>query len=137
MKIRRTQQGIKHTLTERWYAWEAAWKAASSDPEVDLNAQPGTSAYKSEAYEVFHVFESRNVARLMSEGSLNRRLQPRMQHLQRDSKSKSLIRTHASWITLEESHIWQQQFVECRNIHLLGILLGAFRKIPMISIYQE
>ncbi|MCJ1450973.1 54S ribosomal protein L4 mitochondrial [Mycoblastus sanguinarius] len=51
MKIRRTQQRIKHTLTERWYAWEDAWKVAHKDPEVDLNAEPDTLAYRPQIHE--------------------------------------------------------------------------------------
>lgn len=52
MDIRKTQQCIKHVLTERWYAWENAWKVAHEDPEVDLTAEPGTSAYKPVLHEV-------------------------------------------------------------------------------------
>ena len=52
MVVRRTQQSIKHVLTERWYAWEDAWKVAEKDPEVDLSAEPGTSAYKPVLHEV-------------------------------------------------------------------------------------
>lgn len=37
-KVRRTQRAIKHTLTERWYAWENARRLAINDPEVDLKA---------------------------------------------------------------------------------------------------
>jgi len=50
--IRRTQQRIKHVLTERWYAWEDAWIVAQKDPEVDLTAEPGSSAYKPILHEV-------------------------------------------------------------------------------------
>ncbi|KAF2489101.1 MRP-L47-domain-containing protein [Lophium mytilinum] len=39
--IRATQRAIRHTLTERWYTWEEARKAARSDPEIDLNAAVG------------------------------------------------------------------------------------------------
>lgn len=52
MDIRRTQQCIKHVLTERWYAWEDAWKVARRDPEVDLTVEPGASAYKALMHEV-------------------------------------------------------------------------------------
>ena len=30
---------IKHTLTERWYAWENARAVAQNDPEVHLSAR--------------------------------------------------------------------------------------------------
>ncbi len=52
MIIRSTQQSIKHVLTERWYAWEDAWKVAEKDSEVDLTAEPGNSAYKPIMHEV-------------------------------------------------------------------------------------
>ena len=32
-----TMKAIKHTLTERWYAWEAARKLAKDDGEVNLS----------------------------------------------------------------------------------------------------
>lgn len=35
--VRRTMRGIKHTLTERFYAWEDAFELAKTDPEVDLS----------------------------------------------------------------------------------------------------
>ncbi|KAI0020564.1 MRP-L47-domain-containing protein [Xylariomycetidae sp. FL0641] len=35
-EVRKTMKAIKHTLTERWYAWEDARSLAMSDPEVDL-----------------------------------------------------------------------------------------------------
>ncbi|KZF25390.1 54S ribosomal protein L4, mitochondrial [Xylona heveae TC161] len=38
--VRRTQRAVKHVLTERWYAWEAARKLAKTDEEIDLNS-PG------------------------------------------------------------------------------------------------
>ncbi|KAL8801727.1 MAG: hypothetical protein Q9182_004266 [Xanthomendoza sp. 2 TL-2023] len=43
--VRLTQKAIKHTLTERFYAFEDARRVAVSDPEVDLDAEPGTQAY--------------------------------------------------------------------------------------------
>ncbi|KAL8802834.1 MAG: hypothetical protein Q9223_006368 [Gallowayella weberi] len=43
--VRSTQKAIKHTLTERFYAFEDARRVAVSDPEVDLDAEPGTQAY--------------------------------------------------------------------------------------------
>ena len=30
-------RGIKHTLTERFYAWEDAVELAKTDPEIDLS----------------------------------------------------------------------------------------------------
>ena len=32
-------RGIKHVLTERFYAWEDAIKLAESDPEIDLSGK--------------------------------------------------------------------------------------------------
>lgn len=32
-------RGIKHVLTERFYAWEDAVKLAESDPEIDLSGK--------------------------------------------------------------------------------------------------
>ncbi|EWC44107.1 mitochondrial 54S ribosomal protein L4 [Drechslerella stenobrocha 248] len=37
--VRNTQRAIKHALTERYYAWQEALKAAESDPEIDLSGQ--------------------------------------------------------------------------------------------------
>lgn len=37
--IRITQRAIRHVLTERWYAWEEARKAARHDEEVDLTGE--------------------------------------------------------------------------------------------------
>ncbi|CAL8580614.1 54S ribosomal protein L4 mitochondrial [Xanthoria parietina] len=42
---RQTQKAIKHALTERYYAFEDARRVAVADPEVDLEAEPGTQAY--------------------------------------------------------------------------------------------
>ena len=39
VQVRRTQQAIKHTLTERWYAWEDARKLAMDDESVDLTGE--------------------------------------------------------------------------------------------------
>ena len=52
MVVRRTQRNIKMALTERWYAWEDAWKLAEQDEEVDLEAEPGTTAYRPVMHEV-------------------------------------------------------------------------------------
>ncbi|KAK4655646.1 54S ribosomal protein L4 mitochondrial [Podospora pseudocomata] len=38
-EVRVTMRGIKHVLTERFYAWEDAVKLAESDPEVDLSGK--------------------------------------------------------------------------------------------------
>ncbi|KAL8868060.1 MAG: hypothetical protein Q9174_005246, partial [Haloplaca sp. 1 TL-2023] len=45
LQVRQTQKAIKHALTERYYAFEEARRVAVADPEVDLNAEPGTQAY--------------------------------------------------------------------------------------------
>jgi large subunit ribosomal protein L47 len=37
LQVRKTQAGIKHVLTERYYAWEDAVELARSDPEVNLS----------------------------------------------------------------------------------------------------
>ncbi|KAL9013972.1 MAG: hypothetical protein Q9173_001370 [Seirophora scorigena] len=44
--VKQTQKAIKHALTERYYAFEEARRVAVTDHEVDLNAVPGTQAYK-------------------------------------------------------------------------------------------
>ncbi|KAL9026270.1 MAG: hypothetical protein Q9196_005039 [Gyalolechia fulgens] len=44
--VRQTQKAIKHALTERYYAFEEARRVATTDPEVDLEAAPGTQAYR-------------------------------------------------------------------------------------------
>ncbi|CAD6585636.1 MAG: 54S ribosomal protein L4 mitochondrial [Alectoria sarmentosa] len=46
LTIRQTQAKIKHALTERWYAWEEAWKVAENDPEINLKADLDTPAYQ-------------------------------------------------------------------------------------------
>lgn len=51
-QIRQTQAKIKHTLTERWYAWEDAWKVAEKDPEVNLKADLENPAYQPRSLEV-------------------------------------------------------------------------------------
>ncbi|KAK4204131.1 mitochondrial 39-S ribosomal protein L47 (MRP-L47)-domain-containing protein [Triangularia verruculosa] len=38
-EVRNTMRGIKHVLTERFYAWEDAVKLAENDPEVDLSGK--------------------------------------------------------------------------------------------------
>ncbi|KAK1779133.1 mitochondrial 39-S ribosomal protein L47 (MRP-L47)-domain-containing protein [Copromyces sp. CBS 386.78] len=35
--VKQTMRGIKHVLTERFYAWEDAVKLAEQDPEIDLS----------------------------------------------------------------------------------------------------
>lgn len=39
-------KAIKHALTERYYAFEDARRVAVDDPEVDLDAEPGTQAFR-------------------------------------------------------------------------------------------
>lgn len=39
VQVRKTQQAIKHALTERWYAWEHARKLAMNDKTVDLTGE--------------------------------------------------------------------------------------------------
>lgn len=39
-QVRKTQAAIKHTLTERFYAWEDARKLAQQDPEINLSGGP-------------------------------------------------------------------------------------------------
>ena len=41
-------QGIKHVLTERWYAWEDAVELAKADPEVNMSGEG--SAYTPKDY---------------------------------------------------------------------------------------
>lgn len=36
-QVRKTQNAIKHALTERFYAWEDALKLAEKDPEIVIN----------------------------------------------------------------------------------------------------
>lgn len=36
MQVRKTQNAIKHALTERFYAWEDAVKLAKEDPEIEF-----------------------------------------------------------------------------------------------------
>lgn len=38
LQVKATMKAIKHTLTERWYAWENARWAAMEDPSIDLYA---------------------------------------------------------------------------------------------------
>lgn len=48
--IRMTQRAIKHTLTERYYAWEDARRVAINDPEVNLMATEDSPAYTPKLY---------------------------------------------------------------------------------------
>lgn len=54
--MKRTQQAIKHALTERWYAWEDARKVAVEDPvhrdEINLNTSDDRPAYIPKTYDV-------------------------------------------------------------------------------------
>ena len=54
LQVRLTQKAIKHALTERYYAFEEARRVAVADPEVDLNAEPGTQAYTPIYSDVFN-----------------------------------------------------------------------------------
>ncbi|ROW09638.1 hypothetical protein VMCG_02675 [Cytospora schulzeri] len=51
MQVRKTQAGIKHVLTERFYAWEDARDLALNDPEINLSGKgpayvpSGSSSY--------------------------------------------------------------------------------------------
>ncbi|KAL1296954.1 hypothetical protein AAFC00_004557 [Neodothiora populina] len=51
-EVRITMRGIKHVLTERWYAWEDARKIAARDPEVNLAPEAGEPAYNPRSFEV-------------------------------------------------------------------------------------
>ncbi|KAK4548158.1 hypothetical protein LTR36_010027 [Oleoguttula mirabilis] len=46
-EVRKTMKGVRHCLTERWYAWENARVAGMEDGEVDLYAEVerGEAAY--------------------------------------------------------------------------------------------
>nr|OQO20561.1 hypothetical protein B0A51_10437 [Rachicladosporium sp. CCFEE 5018] len=44
-EVRLTQKAVRHVLTERWYAWEAARVAAVEDPEVDLFPPSGGKGF--------------------------------------------------------------------------------------------
>lgn len=39
IQIKNTQRGIKHTLTERYYAWQEAQKIAAADKQFDLSGE--------------------------------------------------------------------------------------------------
>lgn len=54
LQIKTTMRGIKHVLTERWYAWEDARILAETDPSVNLYPNPGEPSYMPEqtAFEV-------------------------------------------------------------------------------------
>lgn len=45
-----TQRAIKHTLTERYYAWEDARRVAANDPEVNLMPAEDSPAYTPNLY---------------------------------------------------------------------------------------
>jgi len=49
-------RAIKHTLTERYYAWEDALELAESDPEVDLSGE-GAAYTPMEYLEEYSVYE--------------------------------------------------------------------------------
>lgn len=48
--IQTTQRAIKHTLTERYYAWEDARRVAVNDPEVNLMPAEDSPAYTPNLY---------------------------------------------------------------------------------------
>ncbi|EKG10128.1 Ribosomal protein L47 mitochondrial [Macrophomina phaseolina MS6] len=51
-EIKLTMRAIKHTLTERWYAWENARVEAVVDPEVDLSGKgPAFTPVVEDAFE--------------------------------------------------------------------------------------
>ena len=57
--MKRTQQAIKHALTERWYAWEDARKVAVEDTvhrdEINLNPSDDRPAYIPKTYDVRYI----------------------------------------------------------------------------------
>ncbi|OJD37499.1 50s ribosomal protein l4 [Diplodia corticola] len=51
-EVKLTMRAIKHTLTERWYAWENAREVAASDEEVNLSGRgPAYSPAVEDAFE--------------------------------------------------------------------------------------
>lgn len=42
-QVRKTQNAIKHALTERFYAWEDAVQLAKEDPEIEFTKDGGVS----------------------------------------------------------------------------------------------
>jgi large subunit ribosomal protein L47 len=49
--VKATMRGIKHVLTERYYAWEEAKVLSKDDPEINLSGQGPLYSPKS-AFEV-------------------------------------------------------------------------------------
>lgn len=50
-QVKDTMRAIKHVLTERYYAWEDAYKLAQSDPEINLaNAGTGQPIFTPREY---------------------------------------------------------------------------------------
>ncbi|KAK3324252.1 mitochondrial 39-S ribosomal protein L47 (MRP-L47)-domain-containing protein [Cercophora scortea] len=49
-QVRITMRGIKHTLTERFNAWEDARKLAETDPEIDLSGGENGTIYTPAEY---------------------------------------------------------------------------------------
>lgn len=39
IQIKNTRRGIKHVLTERYYAWKDALEVAQTDKEIDLSGK--------------------------------------------------------------------------------------------------
>lgn len=47
-RVRKTQRAIKHVLTERWYAYQNAWKEVNADPQLAKEMKnPGAVSYHS------------------------------------------------------------------------------------------
>lgn len=59
-EVVKTMNGIKHVLTERYYAWEDAVELAKEDPEINL-AGKGGSVYTPREYLEDEVFEDEPV----------------------------------------------------------------------------
>lgn len=43
VQVRKTQNAIKHALTERFYAWEDAVQLAKEDPEIEFTKDGGVT----------------------------------------------------------------------------------------------
>ena len=56
LQVEKTMASIRHTLTERWYAWENARQVAMEDEEVNLYADSdrGEQAYLPKEPELDH-----------------------------------------------------------------------------------
>ncbi|KAK4499644.1 hypothetical protein PRZ48_010162 [Zasmidium cellare] len=60
VEVKNTMKAIKHTLTERWYAWDNARNAAMEDDEINMYADldNGEAAYIPKAEEEQNLAES-------------------------------------------------------------------------------